>query len=143
MESAVTPPGGGRRIAYGGQEIRVLYEAGDLAVAEFDVPAGFPGPVPHIHHDVDEGFHVLEGTLTMLVGEETTTAPAGSFAMVTRGTRHSFSNRGDEPVHLLGYWTPAHGLGLLDDIGALITSGGVPDPEAIAELYLKHNSELA
>jgi mannose-6-phosphate isomerase-like protein (cupin superfamily) len=143
MEPVITPPDGGRRISYGGQELRVLHEAGDLAVAEFIVPAAFGGPFPHVHHGMDEGFLVVDGTLTMLVGQDTVQVAAGSFVMATRGTRHTFSNPGDQPVHLICTWTPASGLALIDDIGGLVSASGVRDPAAIAEVYRKHNSELA
>lgn len=142
MDPVVTTPGTGRKISYGGDRIEVLYESEGLAVARFTVPPGFAGPHPHRHLDVDEGFYVLSGTLTLLIGEEEVDAPAGTFAMATRGTRHSFSNKGDKQVEVLGYWVPGKGLGLLEDIGPLIGGGEPPDPAAMAEVYRKHNSEL-
>jgi mannose-6-phosphate isomerase-like protein (cupin superfamily) len=143
MKPVITRPGEGRRIPYGGQEIRVLCDVGAFAVAEFTVPAGFGGPQPHIHHDVDEGFHVLEGTLQVVVGEDTVQAPPGTFMLATRGNRHAFSNPSDQPVRVLGYWSPARGLALVEALGKLITAAGVPDASAVEEIYREHNSELA
>src|SRR2546423_12038073 len=143
MEPVVTPPGAGRLIAYGGQHVRVICDVGDFAVAEFTVAAGFPGPLPHIHHDFDEAFHILDGSLQVLVRQETITAAPGAFVLASRGTRHAFSNPGDRPVRLLGYWAPRSGLALVEDIGRLLTAGGPPDAAAMAGTYRRHNSELA
>jgi mannose-6-phosphate isomerase-like protein (cupin superfamily) len=49
---------------------------GAFFLAEMSVPPG-GGPPPHIHHREDESFHVLEGTLTVRVGEHTITASPG------------------------------------------------------------------
>jgi mannose-6-phosphate isomerase-like protein (cupin superfamily) len=40
-------------------------------------------------------FYVLEGTLTMRLGDETTELPAGSFVCVPPGVVHTFSNPGE------------------------------------------------
>jgi mannose-6-phosphate isomerase-like protein (cupin superfamily) len=121
----------------------VLCEVGHFTVAEFTIPAGFDGPPPHRHHDFDEGFYVLDGTLDALLGQERIQVPAGAFVRAPRGTRHAFRNSTAWPARLLGYWAPARGLTLVDDIGELITATGVPEPMAIAELYCKHHSERA
>lgn len=139
----ITRPGEGRRIPYGGQEIRVLCDVGAFAVAEFTVPAGFGGPRLHVHHDFDEGFHVLEGTLQMVVGEGTVQAPPGTFVLAARGTLHTFSNPSEQPVRILGYWSPARGLALIEALGKVMTTTGVPDASAVEEIYHQHNSELA
>jgi quercetin dioxygenase-like cupin family protein len=58
------------------------------------IPAGSPGPRPHIHRDHEEAFYVLEGELTVRVGTRTITAPAGSFVMVPRDVTHNPLTRG-------------------------------------------------
>jgi quercetin dioxygenase-like cupin family protein len=54
--------------------------AGVYALVEF-VTAPNPGrvPPPHRHPNLDEGFYVIEGALTMLLGDRTVTvaAPGG------------------------------------------------------------------
>ena len=47
------------------------------------IEPGFPGPPPHhLHEHLHEMFYVLEGTLTMRVGEETIERGPGSFACI-------------------------------------------------------------
>jgi quercetin dioxygenase-like cupin family protein len=56
------------------------------------------GPVfatPHVHHDREEAFYVLEGSITFLAGEDTVEGTAGSFVLVPRETMHAFRCNGD------------------------------------------------
>lgn len=142
MGPSVTLHGEGREIAYGGDRIRVLYESEGLAVAEFIVPSMFGGPRPHRHHEFEEGFYVLDGVITLFIGEAEVELSGGSFAMVPRGERHTFSNQTDESARVLGYWVPGSGLALLEDVGGLMANGPA-DLDSLAEVYRKHNSELA
>jgi quercetin dioxygenase-like cupin family protein len=80
---------------------------GSLAVLESTVGPGFPGPVLHEHRAMIDSFYVLEGTLTLQLGEETVEAGAGSYALVPPGNAHTFSNPGEEPVRVLNIFAPA------------------------------------
>lgn len=63
----------------------------------------------HRHPDDMESFYVLEGELTLYLGDETgVSAPAGSFAHVPGGTVHGFRVNSDE-AHYLILTTPRHG----------------------------------
>jgi mannose-6-phosphate isomerase-like protein (cupin superfamily) len=82
-------------------------ETGGYTLHENIVPAGSPGPRPHIHRNHDEAFYVLEGELTMRVGSRTITALAGSFLVVPRGVVHQPSNPGTQPAKVLLIFSPA------------------------------------
>src|SRR5215207_6588085 len=82
-------------------------ETGGYSLHENILPAGSPGPLPHIHHNHEESFYVLEGELTMRVGTRTITAPAGSFVVVPRGVVHQPSNPRMEPTRVLLIFSPA------------------------------------
>lgn len=47
-------------------------------------------PPPHVHHDEDEVFHVIEGELTLTVDGEPATVPAGETAFAPRGVPHTY-----------------------------------------------------
>ena len=64
------------------------------------------GPGPHIHHNQEEAFYILDGELEMLLGERTFAAAGGSFILVPRGTVHGFANHGSRPVRLLTIFSP-------------------------------------
>jgi mannose-6-phosphate isomerase-like protein (cupin superfamily) len=142
MDPAATQPT--RLIPYAGDVIRVLGECQGLAICELTVPPRFAGPPAHIHHDFDEAIYVLTGALTMTRGQnDPEPAPAGTLILAPRGTRHTFANPTDEPVRVLGAWSPASALTFMQEIGAALPAAGPPDPARLAEIYRRHNSELA
>lgn len=79
---------------------------GAFFLSEVVVPPG-GGPPPHIHQREDESFRVLEGTLTIQVGETALTATAGDLVYLPRGIAHSFKNTGDVAVKALALIAPA------------------------------------
>ena len=105
----VLGPGEGRPIP--GREEVVLKATGAdtggaVAFLEATTAPG-DGPSPHVHHDSDELFYVLEGRMRFWVGEQTVEAAAGTFLFVPRGTVHAARNVGMEPVRLLAAHVPA------------------------------------
>jgi len=80
---------------------------GRLALVEMIVAAGFAGPPLHVHESWDEGFYVLEGEVTIQVGEDVRTATAGMFAFAARETPHTFANRSRKEARILITLTPA------------------------------------
>jgi len=62
---------------------------GRLAIVEMVGPRGHMPPL-HIHHREDEAFVVLEGELTVYVGNDTTSLPAGELAFAPKEVPHTF-----------------------------------------------------
>jgi len=143
VDGIILRPGEGRALSYAGEPTRILLEQAGLALVQTTIPAGFPGPPPHLHHDFDEGFFVLDGELVFTAGEKTVTGGAGTFVLAPRGLRHTFANPGDAPARVLGFWTPRAGLEFFEDMGAALPDSGPPDPAVVAEVYRRHNSEIA
>ena len=56
---------------------------------------------PHYHPLDDEGFYILEGQFTFLLGEQQIDALPGTYAFVPRGTIHAYQNIGNTPGRLL------------------------------------------
>ena len=99
----LTNPVGGRMLV----KLREGDTGGSYSVHENVIPAGSPGPLPHIHHDHEETFYVLEGELTVRVGERRFTAPVGSFVVIPRGVVHQPSNPGTNPTRVLLIFSPS------------------------------------
>jgi quercetin dioxygenase-like cupin family protein len=99
----LTNPIGGR------MEIKLRDEdtAGAYSIHDNIIPAGSPGPLPHLHRDHEETFYVLEGELTVRVGARTITAPVGSFVVIPRDTVHQPSNPTDRPTRVLLIFSPS------------------------------------
>jgi mannose-6-phosphate isomerase-like protein (cupin superfamily) len=80
---------------------------GSVTVIELELGPGELGPPPHRHAGITDSFYVLDGTLTVLLGDERHEAPAGSYALVPPGNVHTVSNPGEEPVRFLNVTTPS------------------------------------
>jgi mannose-6-phosphate isomerase-like protein (cupin superfamily) len=78
---------------------------GSLAVIEHTALSG-NGPPPHIHHREDESFYILDGTFSMLVGDQTFDATAGAFVHIPKGTLHTLRKIGAKPGKVLVILTP-------------------------------------
>jgi mannose-6-phosphate isomerase-like protein (cupin superfamily) len=100
---AIPNPVGGRMVV----KVRDGDTGGSFSVHDNVIPAGSPGPLPHLHRDHEETFYVLEGELTVRVGERRITAPVGSFVVIPRGVVHQPSNPGTEPTRVLLFFSPA------------------------------------
>jgi mannose-6-phosphate isomerase-like protein (cupin superfamily) len=88
---------------------------------------------PHYHKTYAEHFEVIEGTLEVLVGEETRVLHAGQKAVAPKNTLHRFHNATGETVTFLCEMQPGHagfektievGYGLARD--GLTRSDGTP-----------------
>ena len=64
------------------------------------------GPPLHIHHDADEYFYVLSGTVRFHVAGEDTTVGAGDAVFIPRGTQHSYRVESAEGADMLTIVTP-------------------------------------
>ena len=61
------------------------------------------GPGAHHHDDNDEVLYVLEGTASMLIGDQWVDVGKGSFIRIPAGVTHDFENRTDAPMGLLNF----------------------------------------
>src|SRR5215471_17803202 len=82
------PAGSGPAYWGPGDEVRFILTGaqtgGAFFLAEVLVPPG-GGPPPHIHEREDETFYLLQGTLTVQVGDQTIHGSQGDCAHLPRG----------------------------------------------------------
>jgi len=130
----------GRTIGVVGDVYRFLATGdetnGKYAMLEALVPPG-GGPPPHIHSREEESFCVLEGELTIYLGERRLAARPGTFANVPVGTLHYFRNESDKPVRFLITLAPAGLENMFFEIAQPVEPGGTtapPTPEILAKL---------
>jgi quercetin dioxygenase-like cupin family protein len=92
--------------------------AGVVSVVEsLDVPGG--GPPPHIHHNEDETFQILEGEYEWTVGGKTFAAAKGTTIFAPRGVPHTYRCLGSEPGRLMCVITPSGFEGFFEEIAAM------------------------
>ena len=114
---------------------------GDFGLFEVTMAPGGSGPGPHLHRTFSESFHVLEGSLAVLAGEEWTTAHAGDLVYVPRSGVHGFRAAGpDVGARFLILFTP--GIPREDyftGLHELTTGGRTPTTAEIDAFALQHD----
>ena len=134
-EAIVLRAGEGRRLALGDTSVTIKAGGGDglgsFSLLVQDLAAGFPGPVLHRHESLLDSFYVLEGELTLQLGDTRTGAAAGSYAFVPPGNAHTFAGSQAGRVRALNLMAPGGFERYLEEVAAL---GGPPDPAKMAEI---------
>jgi mannose-6-phosphate isomerase-like protein (cupin superfamily) len=105
----ILAPGEGR--AYPMGRISAVFKADGVesascySVSEWWLEPHTQGPGAHSHAE-DDIFYVIEGTMSVLVGEAWTQASRGAFVLVPGGITHDFENRGDVRAGVLNLSIP-------------------------------------
>ena len=113
-----------------------------FVVAEWTEPGGPPGlprlvaPL-HLHHEEDEAWYVLEGTLRFRLGDRELDVPAGSGLFGPRQVPHTFWNPAPEPARYLVVLTP-NTLRLIEEISRLSDR----TPGALQALFREYGCEI-
>lgn len=115
------------------------HTAGGFFLSEATIAPGFPGPPPHVHERLHDMFYVLEGTLTLRLGDEETEAGPGTFACVPPGVVHTFSNRSKSPVRFLNLNTPGGWENYMRDLAVAAGEGRQLTPKEIGEIASRHD----
>jgi quercetin dioxygenase-like cupin family protein len=109
-KATIKNPAAGQTVAIAGDVYRfvALGEDTDGKYAHWEaiVPPG-GGPPPHTHSREDEGFFVVEGEMTFLIGAERLVACAGTFVNLPVGVPHAFRNDTSSQARLLITIAPA------------------------------------
>ena len=118
-EPVILGPGEGRDYPMG--RIRALFKAdGDetgkaYSISEWWLDANTKGPGAHSHPE-DDIFFVIQGTMSVLVGERWIDASQGSFVLVPGGVTHDFENRSDRRAGVLNLFLPGEFESQMPDI---------------------------
>jgi mannose-6-phosphate isomerase-like protein (cupin superfamily) len=108
--------------------------AGRLSVVEYEAPAGHPGPPLHTHAGFDEAFFVLEGTLSVRLGDDAAEIGPGGFVFAPGTTPHTFANLSGLPVRFLLLCTPGGFERYFRVLAHAASAGTPPAAAALAEV---------
>lgn len=92
--------GGLRKVILSAQETD-----GDIYLVQGIMPEGSKVPV-HIHELEDEIFHVLEGAVELVLGDEVIQAKEGAVVYLPRGIKHGIKTYGKQTAKVLNYVIP-------------------------------------
>jgi quercetin dioxygenase-like cupin family protein len=113
---------------------------GAFALLEATGPAGDQTPL-HVHHLDGEGFYVLEGELTLWVGDAVHVLRAGEGILAPRSVPHTL-RVGDSGARWLVTSTPAGFEGFVRAIGTPEPATAMPDPEELARVADVYGIEI-
>src|SRR3984957_4270185 len=126
----------GRTVAVVGDVYRFLAMGedtnGKYALWEAIVPPG-GGPPPHVHSREEEGFYILEGEITLQIGEKRIVVSSGMFANMPVGTPHSFKNESNRPARMLLTVPPAGLERMFFECGVPAVQGATTAPPPTKE----------
>ncbi len=130
-------PADGQTIGVVGDTYRFLAVGEDTegryATWEAIVPPG-GGPPPHIHRREEESFYMLEGEISLQLGEQRLVITSGMFANVPVGCLHSFKNESDQPARMLISVAPAGLEEMFMEVGQPLTPGEAAQPPSHEEI---------
>ena len=128
LDATATRKGEGEALWWFGSlaEIKVTAEqtGGLLSIVEVTEPPNATAPL-HVHHREDEGFWILEGDVTLEVGDTTIEAHEGDFAFGPRGIPHRYTV-GDAGCRMLFILTPGGFEGLVRAMSVPAQSRSLP-----------------
>ena len=118
LQAVAVRRGGGEARWWFGQLAEVKATAADtgglLTIIEVTCAPGFEAPL-HVHHREDEAFWVLDGDVTLYVGEQTIEAGAGDYAFGPRDIPHRYTV-GEAGCRMLFICTPGGFEGLVKEM---------------------------
>ena len=118
---------------------------GQYTLVEVTAPGGLEAPL-HVHYTEDEGFYVLDGSVTIVVGDETVELASGQHAFGPRNVPHRFTV-GPDGARMIWVLTPGGFENLIEDVSVPAEAPTVPPPSVrppvdVAEILLRHGNEL-
>ena len=118
---------------------------GRYTFVEMTAPAGLQVPL-HVHHTEDEGFYVVEGSITIQLGDELIEVGAGEHAYGPHGIPHRFT-AGPDGARMLWILAPGGFEDFIEEVSVPAETPTVPPahilpPENAAEIVLRHGNEL-
>jgi mannose-6-phosphate isomerase-like protein (cupin superfamily) len=105
------------------------------AVVELTAPSGDMPPL-HVHHRDDEGFYVLDGRLTLFVGERTIVLGAGECGVAPSGSPHTYRAEA-EGTRWLVICSPAGFEEFVREVAL-----AERDPAVLADISMRYGIEI-
>lgn len=112
---------------------------GIYSLMETVLPPG--GVVPrHIHKGEDENNFIIEGQMTMQIGDAIYLAGPGSYVVAPKGIQQYFKNEGDTDCRFLTTFTPGGAEGFFKEAGELMcrVAPEKPSLDQLMELQQKY-----
>ncbi len=104
------PANSGRKYNMG--KLQAVFKADEdetqqrYCISEWWLDPHTAGPGAHSHETNDDMFYVIEGTASILIGDQWIQASKGDFVLIPANTAHDFKNETTRNVGLLNIFIP-------------------------------------
>jgi quercetin dioxygenase-like cupin family protein len=147
VQAKILSPDGGKKYKPSPDEDVFFKMSGDEVEGLFDyfeIRVGYlDGPALHIHSVQHETFHVIEGQLTVRVGEELVEAHAGDFLYIPKGVIHTYANLKEGTIaRAVGNLSPGGFDKFVAELFGYQQTVSPPDPNVVAEICARHKQVL-
>jgi|GEM_PF-424054 len=116
---------------------------GQFSLFNFSLQPG-TGPSPHIHHNEDEAFYILDGNVSFQMhDDESFTATSGSFLYLPKEHIHSFRDLGPTPARFLDIAVPSGIDKLFAALGSPATGTSPPPPPPLDPTFFANLSTIS
>lgn len=141
-QPTVIGPSDGDLLDFNGSDMYIKFDGTDTdqgfyVAHEIIDPRTLSAPL-HYHHNENEYFYVVEGTLGVMLGDEAVEADAGSWVFKPRHQWHTYWNPADTPCHIILVVSPAGVENYLREIVDLFGK----DEEQLGRLTEKYELEM-
>lgn len=146
MSGIVVLPGEGRSVRLGG--LGVVFKllsadtGGNFAIVEHPIEPGTLAAPPHRHQNEDEASYVLDGNITVEIGDRIIRAGPGTLVFKPRGIYHTFWNEGETRARILEIISPAGFEKYFEEVSALAELGVPPGDSRREALSQKYHVEF-
>ncbi len=137
-------PGEGTQFRIGPDTMTAKVMSADdhFSLVEYESAPGVPGPPLHVHHGSEEVFFILDGEVDFNLEGTTTRLRRGACVHVPKAKAHTFVNAGITNARWVGIFAPGRYQGLVEELGSILPPDGPPDPEKLAQVFSKWDTEL-
>jgi len=142
-KAVFVPAGSGKQGKIGDGDISFILNKSQtsnlLGSTESVLLPGVLGAPPHYHKGFDEICRVLEGSITILVGEELYEVKAGDWHLRPKGVIHTFWNAGKVPAKFIELYVPGGHEAYMSELADLFINNARPVAGALDKLATKHD----
>lgn len=124
------------------RKITKQHTGGAFSSLETVLKNGFLGAPPHLHQALDELMYVIDGTVTVMVGNEVVEVPAGGWHLRPRKIMHCFWNTSGKDAHVIDMFLPGGFDEYLYELCAVYKRTGTVEPKEVEKFIHKYDIEV-
>lgn len=124
------------------RKITKQHTGGAFSSVDAKLKNGFLGAPPHLHQQVDEIMYVIDGTVTVMVGDEVVNVEAGGWHFRPRKIMHCFWNTCGKDAHVIDMFLPGGFEDYLYELCAVYKRTGTIQPEEVEKFIHNYDIEV-